>query len=422
MTCSRPCSMSSVALSSVAKTSRRPVAGVLPVIVSVLLTGAGGTAADAQQNGHTLTFGVGLRAEADNLTNPGRGITRLLGDLTFGISSATDVSTLTLDGALQLRANDQNSSSALSSSNVALSYGRAVANADLSVKTSIASTDLAIPRAVIDFDLGGGTRTTAQASGALNWGTATPLGVGLSAAWSDTVYKNNTDPTLIDTSSVTLGANVRMDLSKTTALTAGLTHTHRADATGLSSDTLDFDAGLVLARPRSDMGLTLSVSNLQNNPRVGLTFDNSVTLPNGTLTYTLGTTQGQSGQRAVTGALAYATALPNGSLSFDLKRSLQSVGASAIDNVQSSASVQLVQAITPLANLDLSLNWAQKQDGLTNLTSANTNLSAVWSQSVTPDWAVNLGYTHRLQVQDPASRNSSDMVFLELRRSFSSSF
>ncbi len=408
------------------KASARVWGGVLPVMSAILLGGAYSTAGLAQQTGHALTFGVLVRAEVDS--NPsmsasgGTAITRLFSDLTFGISSATDVSTLTLDGALRLRGNNRGNSQTLSSSNVTLAYGRQVANADLSLKAGIASADLAVPRAAIDFDLGTGTRTNAQASAALNWGTATPLGFGVSAAWADTSYQNVTDPTLISNNSLTLGASVRADLSKTLALTAGLTHTHRADATGLSRDIVDFDTSLLLTRPRSDLGLTLSVNDVQNNPRLGLSFDNAVTLPNGTLSYALGTTQGQSGQRAVTGSLNYATALPKGTLTVGVRRSLQSVGASAVDNVQSSASVQFVQAITATANLDLSLNWAQKHDGLTNLTSANTNLSAVWSQSVTPDWAVNLGYTHRLRAQDLAASGRSNMVFLELRRSFSSSF
>ncbi len=404
----------------------KPARHIWGGVFAAILGGTCGTAAVAQQTGHALTFGLVVRVETDS--NPslsasgGSAVTQLFSDLTFGLSSATDVSTLTLDGALRLRAKDQNNSSALSTSNLALSYDRQVANADLSVKASVAEADLAASRAAIDFDLGGGTRTNARASVALNWGTAMPLGFGINAAWADTGYKNATDPALIGTKSVTLGVSARADLSKTLAVTAGLTHTQRTDATGLNRDTLDFDTGLVLTRPRSDLGLTLSVSNLQNNPRFGLTFDNSVALPNGTLTYSLGTTQGQNGQRAVTGGLNYATALPKGTLSVGLKRSLQSVGASAVDNLQSSASVQVTQAITPTANLDLSLNWAQKHDGLTNLNSANTNLSAVWSQSVTPDWAVNLGYTHRLRAQDLAASGSSNTVFLELRRSFSTQF
>ena len=76
-----------------------------------------------------------------------------------------------------------------------------------------------------------------------------------------------------------------------------------------------------LTRPRSDLGVTLSVSDIQNNPRLGLSFDNSVALPNGTLSYALGTTQGQNGQNAVTGSLNYATALPKGTLTVGVNRS-----------------------------------------------------------------------------------------------------
>ena len=87
-----------------------------------------------------------------------------------------------------------------------------------------------------------------------------------------------------------------------------------------------------------------------------------------------------------------------------------------------SASLGWRQAVTPSATLALSLNWAEQLDTATDLVTTNTNLSAVWSQSLTADWALDLGYTHRLRDRDLVGKASSDNVFLELRRDFSIRF
>jgi hypothetical protein len=395
--------------------------GMTPILATLLVAMTAGvpTQASAQQDevGRSLNFGLNLRAEATKDTN------RVSTGLTFGLINNSALSQLSLDGGFTFRANDTTSSEALGSANLGLSYAREVANADLSFDARLNSRDLSNAAEVDDFDTGTGTRRNSVISAALNWGNATSLGFGLTAKWSDTGYTNTTDPTLLDINSLDLGFKLRADLSNVATLNIGLRQRTVEDETGASRDTQALDAGLVLARPRGDVRYGLSVDDLQDDPRIGLNVAQNVALAMGELSYNLGASRGTGGATRLTGGLNFSQELPKGSLSLGVNRSLQTDGTtSGADSIQTSTSLALLRDVTATGRLSLSLDWAEKLTTASNLATANTSVSAVWSQSLAQDWALDLGYTHRLRTDDSVGSSQSDSLFLELRRNFSTQF
>lgn len=382
----------------------------------------------AQAEGVEMTFGLGFRAETNSnlgLDPVSAGRSNKAGvNLSFGLLSETPNSRLSLDAAAGLMSGHGANlpDSGLNDPSLKLSYQRDAANADFNLSAALSDVDLTSARDVTDFDTGNGARRTASLSTGINWGTATPLSFGLTAGVSDVRYHDHPSPGLIDSRSTRLGASVRADLSEVLQLDLGLRDTQFEKDNAATRDTLGFDAGLTLARPLGELGLHFSFDDTADGQRNSLRFDHRMDLPRATLSYSLGVTRGVTGRSFATGALNYTQELSNGALNLGLNRAVQSSSENDTETVQSSASLGWRQAVTPSATLALTLNWAEQLDTATDLVTTNTSLSAVWSQSLTADWALDLGYTHRLRDRDLVGKASSDNVFLELRRDFSIRF
>jgi hypothetical protein len=395
------------------------------VATTLVLCALGGPVlADA---GTELTFNLGVKVVNDSnpdLTPAGSASSTTGGlDLSFGLISETAQSNLSLQVATGLFTADGSGTvdSGFNDPAVTLSYVHTGANADLNLKASFAQNDVADD--VIDnFQTGAGTRAVAGLSAGLTFGTGGPLGFGLTAGTTDISYHDNAAPGLLDSRTDRLGATLRRDLSPVLHANFGLSQSRFAQDGGVTRDTSGLSAGLTLDRPTGALTLGVTYDDTPDGTRSGLNFQHQITMAAGSLTYGLGATQGVTGTTYLGGNLTYTHDLPTGALSVALSQSVQPGLETDAETVQSRASLGYTQAVTPRSNLAVNLNWAEQQVTATDTTTANTSLSATWSQELTQDWALDLGYTHRLRDEDGVGQGESDTVSLELRRAFSLRF
>ena len=373
--------------------------------------------------GLELHYGLGLRIEGESnaaLTPVSAGNSQSAAvTLSFGLISETALSKLDISASGKLRAANgpDNLANGLADPAVSLRYDRAVASADFNFSANTIKADLANTD-VTNFDAGTGTRQTNSLSTALNWGNDAPLGFGLSAGLEDVQY-DSADPGLYDRRTERLGASLRADLSQVLQLTLAVNASRFDPAVGASRDTTGLQLGLNLTQPRGVFGVTLGLDDTPDGQRQRLGFTHQLELPQSALTYTLGASRSSNDHIYMTGALTYQHALPQGNLSLDLNRSVTSSDTTDAESLQTNAALNWQQDVTSTGSLTLGLAWAEAVETASNLTTSNTRMTATWRQSLAQDWALDLGYTHRLRDKDGIGRGQSNLLFLELRRDVS---
>lgn len=373
--------------------------------------------------GVELHYGLGLRLETESNValdpvSAGNSQSAAL-TLSFGLISETALSRLDISasGNLQAANGPDNPHNGLVDPAVRLSYDRAVATADFNFSASAIKTNLA-DSDVTNFDTGAGTRQTNAVSTALNWGNSAPLGFGLSASLEDVQY-DSADPRLYDRRTEQLGASLRADLSQVLELTLAANASRFEPATGARRDTTGLQLGLNLAQPHGMFGATLGLDDTPDGQRQRLDFTHQLELPQSALSYTLGATHSINDNFYMTGALNYQHALPKGNLNLDLNRAVTSSDTTDTETLQTSAALNWHQDVTATGSLTLGLSWAESVETASDLATTNTRLSATWRQALGQDWALDLGYTHRLRDEDGIGRGQSNLMFLELRRDVS---
>jgi hypothetical protein len=374
----------------------------------------------------TLRFSTGLRAMADSnagLDPVSLGRSNSLGlRLGMELVSETTISRLAFSasGTVRTASGADDGAEGFVSPTVAFSYTRTAANADLSLNAGLTEADL--DDDITSLTTGPGTRRTSTVSGTLNWGTSTPLGFGVTAGLTDLGYQDA--PGLTGNRRTRLGASVRADLSEVLTLTLGVNQSRFDPDDGSAvRDTRSLDAGLTLSRPRSTLGLTLGLDDTEDGGRERLTFRHQIELPEEAgLSYSLGVTQGVDGDSFLTASLAYQRTFALGQLAVDVSRDVTNNDTTDAETVQNRARIGWQQEITPTGSLSLALDWAESTVTATDLATSNTRLSATWNQALPQDWALDLGYVHRIRDEDGIGKGDSDQLFLELRRDFSTKF
>ncbi len=373
--------------------------------------------------GVELHYGLGLRIESESnaaLTPDSAGDSQSAAlTLRFGLISETALSRLDISasGNLQAAHGPDHLRNGLIDPAVRLRYDRAVASADFSFSANAIQSDLA-DTDVTNFDIGAGTRQSNEVSTALNWGKTAPLGFGVSAGLEDVQY-DSANPGLYDRRTARLGASLRADLSQVLQLTLAANASRFDPAVGPNRDTTGLQLGLNLTQPRGVFGLTLGLDDTPDGQRQRLGFTHQLELPQSALSYTIGATRSSSDTIYMTGALSYQHALPQGNLGLDLNRAVTSSDTTDAETLQTSAALSWQQDVTPTGSLTVGLSWAEAVETASDLATSNTRLSATWRQALGQDWALDLGYTHRLRDKDGVGRGGSDLMFLELRRDVS---
>ncbi len=381
-----------------------------------------------EDGGLRLTFGVAARVET--ISNPGLSVPAeprlesLSTRLSFGLSDKTRTGAVSLSAAGSLAADNDESTNGLEDPDLRLSWKRSGATSSLDLNAFLRESDLDTLRGVVlDPDTGEATKDVVgdgkqrQSGGGLTlaFGESGPWGGTLSAGLTDTTYSGSTDE--VDSRDASLGGTLRFELDSATAVTAGLRWSRFDEDGAAYRDTLRPELGLRRNLAGGFASADVFAEDTEDGTRAGLSFGRSWELKDGSFAFNLGATRGVTGDLSPTGTLDWQKDLPRGSLSASLRHAVTS-GSDDTETIVTTASLGLGHTISPLASVNFGLNASDSEDTVTNETTRNAALSATISHSLTQDWILDAGVSHRMRDEDGTGLATSDTVFLELRRSF----
>lgn len=400
------------------------------------------------------TLGIGYRTETE------------VQSLRFGLSGVARLADLPAQGG----------EASFDDKTLSFEYQRFGADSDLSLFARYNSSDLAFfdPLSVLTIedpldenDLVAertGSRITSSAGITLRTGLSSPLSFSLSAETRQRDFIDVNDPDLFDSRtnslSATAGALVspvtRLSLTGTLSdytaddeeqtdrlnrsLSLGLSH--ETDAATLFSgslgyqliDTDETDIFGQRARTRQDGAVgTLGVTRDLLNGTIGLSFAHSITttggrstlqltrdmdLPNGSLVFAIGASQGDTGRPTAVGDLSYLTILPDGQITLGLSRSV-STGSDDEELEVTRLRLGLVYNLTAVSALELNADFAQTlaigDDGIDR---DRGRLRAAYRHALTEDWNLSGGYEYTVTRREGLDNADENSLFLTIGRSF----
>jgi hypothetical protein len=412
------------------------LAGAISVTGAVVLAQDGGP-------GPRLTFGLSQTFDVnDNLDldveSEGNTAQSFTG-LSFGLSSATEISSLEFFAGTALRFtdgpdSDQDVEFDLDGTRVGLAYDRAVASSALSVTGSYTQDQIDTTLTLADFGPGAevpedfgllsgtGTRRFATLGATLSLGLDDPVGYELSARASALRYTDTSDPDLFNNNRARVGAAILVQLNEVTRGRLGLTYGTFAtdDPDREDNDDLGLDLGLTRELDNGNIGLSVFADSYSNDSdsRAGFSLSRALALPAGNLAASIGATQVEGQDPGFTGRLAWAQDLPNGGLDLAVTQAVRN-DSDDVPQYVTGLRFGYVRELDPLSQLGLDISYARTEnieppvDGTTA-----ASFSAIYSRELTEDWALDLGYTYRQRDQDDEGMARSNAVFVGLRRSW----
>ncbi|NJM81630.1 MAG: hypothetical protein HC844_03310 [Tabrizicola sp.] len=445
-------------------------------LAGALLAGSEVTIAFAQEEdrgGTTLTFGLASTVNISdnfNLEVDAPGTSTILdNEFTFGLLSETRTERLSFDLGAVLRFADipgAGSDISVDDPSAAFAYSRDWANSRLSLSADYNQADLDFLdpfELVDDFDdidlvTDTGTRKTSAARLTFETGLNDPFGVELDLQHDDVDYVDTTDPELFDnrTDEASLTGKFRFSPVLEGRVTAALENYTADDAidtdrtsTRLSfgatyevSPVLTVDAELGTEKidedslgtsDRGTFGAVEVTQTLANGTaglllertfgieggRTSLSVSRDMELPGGTLGFSLGATRGELGSTELLAGLDYSRALPRGTVTAELDRSVVSNDAGN-DVLTTRAALGLDLNLAPLSTVSFGLDYAETEDAGAGTTSRSdrTGLRAEYSHELTPDWDLTTGYEHTRLFTEGTGTATSNTVFLTLERVF----
>ena len=395
--------------------------------------------------GMLLTFGIEARVETSSnldLEIPAEGsTTQGTTRLSFGLLSETPTQRLFFDASVALRAatgpDVDSSDTGLTDPRASLSYRKETASTAIALYGSVREDDIAFLRPLDDFvnedgevelpddldDLNGtGQRLSQDLSAAIDWGTNSRLGMGLTATTTSLNY-SDASPDLFDNRRDGLSARVRLSLSDVTEATLEATASHFTDddpTTGLRKTT-SLNADIVQSRPNGTISANLNHTQTEDGTRTSFSFGRSMDLPLGALSASLGLTHGVTGKTGVTGFLDYQRDGPNGSL---LLRLSSAFVPDSDDLEQQVTALRLGynHILGPTTTLGTTFSYVSTLETETGLVTDNGSFGITLSRELTPDWTLDTGLRYDMRDEDGEGRANGNTLFLALRRSFDTRF
>ncbi|NJS37740.1 MAG: hypothetical protein HC783_00625 [Rhodobacteraceae bacterium] len=382
----------------------------------------------AQEDGG-LRFNFGLSARVEAITNPGLSTpadpdtTRLTSRLSFGLTDSTRVGSIALSAAGSLSSDsDEDSPDGLIDPDFRLSLKRIGASSSVELAAFLRENDLDTLRGLVldpvtggvtEDVIGDGTQRSTGGTLTFDFGTDGPWGGSLTAGLTDTTYSGTTPEA--DTLRTNLGGSLRFALNPATEVTASLTWSRYDEAGATPRDTLRPELGIRRELPSGFALASAFAEDTEDGTRSGLSFGRNWALPDSALTLRLGLTRGVTGDLSPTAALDWQQDLPRGNLTASLRRDV-TAGDGDAETTATTASLGLSQTLSPLGSVRFGLTASESEATTTAATTRSAAFSATYSHSLTQDWALDAGATHRIRQEDGLGNATSDTIFLELRR------
>lgn len=400
-------------------------------------------AQQSQAGGVLLSFGIEQRLESDDnrslSVNPAGRSSHADTVLSFSLSSETRSQRLSLSGSGALRASDGPGYGAEDSGfvnpSIALDYARSGPGSSLEVGARLRETDIDFLRGLSDFDdgsgvitlpedisdlTGTGTRRHISANLALRWGQDGPLGFGLHAGFDDYSYHDTSSATLHDYRRIRVGAStqLRLDELMRATIDLGLSRYERDDPGEPRRDTISLTGDLIRDLPRGSISTRLSIDNVEEGTRLGLSVARAIELPSGSVTARLGAARTAIGHHLrLTGGLDLTHDLPLGRLATSLQRSVVENNEDE-ERVLTALSMTLMHALAPDQRVSLDLSWVDSDASSGGNDTRTASIGASYYREVTPDWGFRIGYQHRMRKETGLESARSNMVFMSLQRGF----
>ena len=449
------------------------------ISATVLVLSAGSVFAQTPDG--PITASVSLTTSIDANTNkfldavsPGTTVD-ISEQLSFSLVTRNSLQLLEISGSASLNFDDIGSgaSADFRPPTVTLHYARDTGNSNLDASASywndtiVSSFDLD-PTEAVFIIVDTGTLTIIGADLAFNTGVDAPLGFSFTASYKDNDY-DGTNPlnlALFDSTTAKIGASAKLRLSPTTQGTLsasftdfessamppratkiqttvynfGVSHAatpaltidgnigFRDEETNLGGAPTTIDGnfggiGVVRDLPRGTIFGRAKVDDSGSATSKSLTFGGTLDIEDGTLTASLEADKTEGNDVQLLGNVAFKRELPSGSVTVDLSQSL-STDSLDQDIKVSSLGIDYNRTLAGDAGLNLAFDISRSEDaGAGSAETLNrATVSATYSQELTSDWDLLLGYSHRLSSGSAVATANSDSIFLTLTRSIQFGF
>lgn len=256
-----------------------------------------------------------------------------------------------------------------------------------------------------------------------------PLGVDLAAGFTDVSYESTSDPDLVDSRRLRLGAGLRLSLEggreANLALRYNILDEDAVD--GLmgepddeSIEALALDLGFSITRSTGSVSSNLSLEGTENGPRTLLTFGRDFIFPTGTFSARLGGTLSPEGGLWPTVDLSLRRELPRGTLGVIFSTGLRS-GLDSTEELVTTFSANFNQEVTRRASLSLDALFASTEPTGNGGAERAAEIEASLSYALSSDWNAQAGLRGRLSDEDDGG-NLEGTAFVALSRRFTVGF
>lgn len=417
----------------------------------------------AQEGGVLLTFGIENRLELvhnESLSVPAEGTdVANATSLSFGLASETEIDRLSFlaSGAaiIENAADDSGTEFDFGRAAASLDYRREVPSALLELSASLRNDDIGTFEDLAAADESG-TQTDYSASARLEIGRTAALGFALGLEYEATDYQDATDPDLVDFDEARADAALILRFSEVATGRLGVRYSEREEETlGTTvTETLGTYVGLDYAvSQRLDLSAEVGYTEIETEDfdvidrvtgpdlRLGATYDLAVgTLsarlevttdedddrretfeigreletPRDTISARLGVTRADTTGTDLVGLLLWERALPDGSLAFEIGRT---VGFDDDDGElgSSTLSATWLKNINDISSISLDITYEQSDSDVESI--EQLTVGAGYTQRLNRDWNLDTGIDYRIR-DDSDGRARSPGIFLALSREF----
>jgi hypothetical protein len=380
----------------------------------------------AQEGGVLLTFGIEQRLESGwnlGLAVPREGrTTASVTRLSFGLTSETALDRLEFSASTALVVEDSFDTSGtsveLGRPELILRYTREVPNAIFSIAAQFRRDDVDAFDVDLDEDDADGTRTDYGVELRFETGRTAPLGFAFTTAVERSEYDDTTDPDLIDTNTLRVGAETLLRFSEVATGRIGLGYEREDEdiVGGSVLETMSVSAGLDYALPNGLMTAALTMRrDDQDRERTDLVIGRSLELPAGALSGRLGVSFANPGGSDLIGALEWSQELPSGSVDVSLERTVDFDDATDDSATDTIFSVNLAQDINAVSSLGLEFSHEVSLSPTERI--EQTEVAATYRYLLTEDWGLDSGVGYRVRT-DADGRAESPNIFVALNRTF----